>query len=263
MMKLQSSSEQLYFKNLFNRIIIKNNPPFTDYLSHFLLTDNRGITTSYIKNSSRQYEKTYLVWQAIRHLWKMHYLHINPDIRLTGFEPYFIGLGYTPFTIYKKIEEIGKNQLAILKKDTGFGKTVYETLNEEKTNLSAFIWLNDTYNNILTKLEIILRRNKVASNYKNTAYQHFSRYQPIEYKDNGMIILEQTYKLPSLPMAEELQLPSKYNYKKCLDPSDPYGFMWKLGKVGHPLVKTTLDLLDYLILLQARNFIDIRLIHHL
>lgn len=234
------------------QVLVKNRPPFVNGLVPFAQEDNPEATVEVSISLSRRYEASYLRWQLIRHIPRF----VGDDLsRLTGFEPYFIGLNLTPNEIAEQVSQIGKAQLDKLSSSI-FREKVYQMLNGESFDLSVCLWLNGVHGSLVAKLKAQTYKVPQAATFRDLTRNLFLNPNPrrIDYSINGQIIENQQYFLPGLSLLPELSRQDQYNERQIKDPSHSYGFMWYLGKVGHPIVRTLLGELGMETLLFPFNF---------
>ncbi len=197
--------------------------------------------------TDRWVEQTYLAWQAVRHI------HSNGEekSKLTGFEPYFIGLGLDANAVAEKITQHGKKALYSIqtehKHESGFMNRIYNNLLGKEANMKACQELDQ----ILGMITGTLRgpMTPEAKQFQNDTYRNLLtrglEYQVLPAQDPaqgfaGNIII-QRYSLPKLRLRPELEYPTAQPYQIAeFDPAKPYHFMYLLGRVGHPLFRELL-----------------------
>lgn len=220
-----------------------------------------------IVNRSHTYDEGTCRWTWVRRLGVPQ----NPGY-LTGCEGYYVGgLTHVDITGYKddnsvqrsgiqektkithpeftlRTDPLTSNDIKGLLTDEGkrMKSTIrteermkyWNTLTGEKVNLGALIDLYIQFGAVLSRLRAIGSVNQSNRYFKRQLL--LLPTKPIVYEEAyGLPVKQKVEFYPSLQTPPELSIPA--DYPDRLDPSNPYGWMLCIGKLGHPLVRSAID----------------------
>lgn len=179
----------------------------------------------FLNRSSSDFGPAYRRWQTVRHASDF------TNHPLTGFEAAYIGYDLDANQIKEDISAIGRQvQNGML----GSKMRYWNTLTGEKVHYGSMLHLQDIYASILARLraKVLQSPNPTGRDFRESIYVSCGE-NAIQLFPNGKQKVDIPFINGTIP--SELHEPS--GYPEYIDPSDPYGLMLLIGKVGHPIAR--------------------------
>lgn len=190
----------------------------------------RGAFYSTLTEKSHKYDPNILRWQTLR----QNAAGNSTGVRLTGMEGYYAGSGLSDIEIVEDIAQEGASILRAMPR--GLRQDVFQTLSGGKPTFPAIFWLSAEFGAVLAKYRAKRTMNSEARRFRENLPDFPGN--KIQYSDGTKL---ENYAVPILPDENILHACAS---KDICDPSHPYGFMYHIGRVGHPLYRTVLENLD-------------------
>lgn len=182
-----------------------------------------------LTEKSHVHDPSLLRWQTLR----QNPAGGDPNARLTGFEGYYAGSNLTPDEIVRHISAQGEEILKALPR--GLRKEVFQTLQGEQPSFPAVLWLSTEFGALLGKYRAMRSMNSEARRFRASLPDVSGN--KIQYNTDTTI---EQFTVPVITGEEILQA----HMNDIQDPTAPYGFMHRIGQVGHPLYRAVIGSID-------------------
>jgi len=220
--ELLGGAEALLAGELYKHVQAKNGGASEDIV--------RSAFYNKLTDNSHKYDPSILRWQTLR----QNAAGNTTGVRLTGVEGYYAGSGLNQTEIVEDIAQRGAEVLQMLPR--GLKRDVFQTLAGGKATFPALIWLSSEFGALLGKYRAMRSMNSEARRFRANLPDFPG--SKIEYK--GGVAFEQF----TVPILADDEILHACNGGDIADPADPYGFMYQIGRVGHPLYRAILDCID-------------------
>ncbi|MCR4329059.1 MAG: hypothetical protein NUV65_00760 [Candidatus Roizmanbacteria bacterium] len=195
------------------KIIVDNKPPFFDQI---------GVPLENVLAESRQYERSYLAFQAVRHAGKY-----------VGFEPYL--LFASAATEDELLINYAEKKLRALNKDPEMRRMVVQTLREERVYVPALFWLHSELGALTARLRAQMMMHQEGVDFRSRLHGLLENTTITYRVENG--ITRQQYTLPTIFVPPTIAIEPPVQNGSMFSPEE---YLSSLGKVGHPLVRASL-----------------------
>lgn len=171
--------------------------------------------------------------------------YTNPFIEAqtaTGFEGYFIGLGFSPEEVADQIAQLGCNVLESFRRlhpnNGSYMSTVWKVAKGEVYNQEILAELNAVLGATTARLRVnvLPQKNPHGSDYRNRIAS-LMEGQRIEYKVEDEVVTSHTMKVLTGDQTSAIPVDERTFSGDALRRG--YAFMQLLGRAGYPLVRLT------------------------